>query len=80
MKTIIKKSTGEYAVYLSGDMWTSEIPTLLAPTATMDAIKFIHKNSYKDQKKYSIKWSDYEIINVKVIREFSDLKTVKKKK
>lgn len=73
-KTLIRKDTGEYAVYLNGHMYTSEIPTLLAQTATMEGLKEVYqldldKVLATPDPEYLIDWNQYEIIGIHVIKE-----------
>lgn len=73
-KTLIRKDTGEYAVYLNGHMYTSEIPTLLAQTATMELLEEVYELDLGKvmvilEKKDKIDWSQYEIIGIHIIKE-----------
>lgn len=38
MKTILKKSTGEYLHFLNGEFYTSEIPCIISSEATIESL------------------------------------------
>lgn len=65
MKTIIRKDTKEYVTYYKGAMWTSELPTILAGTATLDAIKKLH-DQYHPENRDDITWDDYKMVEVEL--------------
>lgn len=69
MKTLIKKSTKQWATYQLGFMWTGEFPILLAETATMENLRLLHDEGYgeKELDGKQIEWDDYEIIDVTII-------------
>ena len=78
-KTLIRKDTAEYVTYELGFMWTCELPVLLMPTATIEGLIALHDAGYgeKELDGKKINWDEYEIINVTITREFSDLQSVR---
>lgn len=64
-KTIIKKSTNEYAIYNGGQFYTSTCPQIIAETATPQALK----DYAKSFDNVDLDLSDYEIIEIEIIRK-----------
>lgn len=65
MRTIIKKSTGQYLKYMNGEFYTSEIPGIISGDATLDSLT----KYAKIFDNVDLDVSDVEIKNCKIVLE-----------
>lgn len=71
-KTLRRKDTKEFAVYMETCMGLCELPTLLANTATIEGLKGYHedfvleKYRHKIDPQDEIEWDKYEIIELEI--------------
>ncbi len=69
-KTLRRKDTKEFATYQGSHMGISEIPTILANTATIENIKGYHEDfvvpKHNIDPEDIINWNDYEIIELEI--------------
>lgn len=63
MKTIIKKSTGEYVIYREGHFYTSETPHIYSQGFGLEALLLLVP------PKLSYNLEDYEVIEVIVTKK-----------
>ncbi len=65
-KTLIKKSTGDWAVYQHEEMFTTDTPVLLPISARIETIKqYINQFSKRAEK---LNLDDYDVVEVKIER------------
>lgn len=69
MKTLRRKDTKEFAVYMETFMGICELPTLLANTATIENIRYYHTEFVLPKHKIldEIFWDDYELVDVEIL-------------
>lgn len=66
MKTLRRKDTKEFAVYMDESIGLCELPTILANTATIEGLKNYHEEfvlpKHTINPQDEIIWGDYEMI------------------
>lgn len=72
MKTLRRKDTKEFASYEGSYIGVSQIPTILAETATMEGLKEYHeicleKRMFLIDPEDEWDWNDYELVDVEIL-------------